>query len=363
MTARLLPFAALAAGLVTFGAPLSAQQATPAFRVAPAIPNFTLNGGLPKWQACRTKVLAGSANCKVLIIGESTPGGGVAFAHVGNDQRSGAWPTQLAFILRQGYGLNAQSNSIAGNSNSEGAHGYAPAIDQRVTENSWVEYQSATQCPTIFSVGACSFENPTNSTAFAFLPTDTTTFPGNAPVLTDTLEVWSVLIGTDTTVMQVNVNGGSALASISPGSVNSFTHTIVSSGASPANNLWNIVCSNRGGFGIGCFFQVLLARNSLVPEVSVINAGWAGATVVNWTTSNGVPQDPLLAIEAIAPDLCLIQDSGNDDAAGTNLTTYTNDMEEHHRGLSGERRRAACYLAATTADEYVHPKSINLLHI
>jgi hypothetical protein len=287
------------------------------------IPNYIANGGLPHWQACRAKVLAEAGNCKIMVIGESTPAGGVAFfgADVA-DQRAGAWPSQLSTVLRQFYNLNARSNSIAGDSGL-GAAMYA-TDDTRVTLNDWTVFESGA-CIGTFSVGSCPWQTTKSDANFVFQPGDTGTFPSNFPVVTDTLEIWSLAIGGYSGTITVNVNGGSTLATISTGASNAFQHTIVTTGAAPADNAWNIVCStpNRRG----CLFQVLLARNSTVSEVSIINAGWAGATVGDWTARTGNPQDPLLAIEAIAPDLCIIQDDGNDILHGTNLEVFLSNKE------------------------------------
>jgi hypothetical protein len=66
-----------------------------------------------------------------------------------------------------------------------------------------------------------------------------------------------------------------------------------------------------------------LARHSSF----IINAGWAGSTVVNWNASQPGPADPIPTIETIAPTLCIIMIDGNDAGAGTSIPTFTADKQ------------------------------------
>jgi hypothetical protein len=304
-------------------APAAAQRisTTPSKNYV-AVPNYTANGGLPKWQACRAKLKAGTSNCKILVIGESTPAGWGSGWQT-NDYgyaRATAWPSQIAAILPLAYGVPASANGVFGNAGAGGvANGTAAAFaayDKRVTQNGW-----APNVDTFLTAGGNLFFNDTNSTAFAFDPSNTAQFPTALAVQTDTLVFFPGLTSASE-VFSIAVNGGSSLGTITDNTTSfaphSFTTTL-------AHNVWDISCPTLGSFG--CYFGGFYAYNSAVKQVLMINAGWAGATVGNWNTSDGQPWDPLLAIEAVAPDLCLIQIDGNDAGAGTSIPTFVADKE------------------------------------
>lgn len=291
----------------------SAQFAVPAAPIAKAIPNFTLNGGLPKWQACRAKVKAGTGNCKVLVIGESTPAGnGSSYqSTVYNFARATAWPAQIAAILNNLYQIPATAYGVTGDA---GATTNFAAYDTRVTLNAWAAQTFAQ------TAGGNLLGNTTNTTNFAFNPTNGAAFPSNPSVQTDTLLFWPAnYAGGD--VFSVSVNGGSAIGTYTD-SASVWTNKVFST--TLGVNTWDISCTAQGSFG--CYFAGFVAYNSTIAQVLVINAGWSGSIVENWN-SGAAAYSPLAAIEGIAPDLCIIQDMGNNVGQFTNLTTYTTDTE------------------------------------
>jgi len=324
---------AIALSLLTAFAPAQAQNIWVAVQARQLIPNFTLNGGLPHWQACRAKVIGGTANCTVLIIGESTPRGwGAMFNGALNDAASGAWPVQVAVQLRQIYGFNAQANSIAGSGNVGNMATFAAYDTRVVTANNWTIYSVGACSGNNVFAGGCSFEAAANdTTAFEFNPKNTTTYPSAPTVPTNTLDVYSLNVNLSAGFgnLSVNVNGGSSLGTINQsgsGAV-TYTKTTITTGGTAVDNTWELTCTSAAN---GCFFDAIVARNSAVPEASFIDMGIGGATVELWATptSCNSPSCPLTAIQnTYKPDLCIIQDQGNDQSAGTVIATYKTNYE------------------------------------
>lgn len=313
-----LPFSALAQF-----ATISAPPRRP-------ISNFTVNGGLPQWQACRAKVIANSSNCTVLIIGESTPRGwGAMFVGTAADAASGAWPVQVAQQLQHIYGFNAQANSIAGSGNVGNIAAFTTYDTRVVTANNWAIYNGTCTGINMWP-GGCGFSNQTDSTTFEFNPKDTTTYPSAPTVPTDTIDVYSLNVNVSVGfgVLSINVNGGSALGTINQdgSGATTETKTTFTTGVAPADNTWKLACTTKNTYG--CFFDAIVVRNSLVSEASFINIGIGGATVALWNTAAGPqPNNPLAEIQNVyEPDLCIIQDQGNDQNAGTDITTYKTDL-------------------------------------
>lgn len=91
-------------------------QAVTTNRAPVVIPNYTQNGGLPKWQACLARVRAGTGSCTILVMGESTPAGyGCAYqATAANYSRACSWVAQLAQTLYQEYNIATSYNAIMG---------------------------------------------------------------------------------------------------------------------------------------------------------------------------------------------------------------------------------------------------------
>lgn len=270
-----------------------------------AVPNFTLNSGFPNWKSCRVKVKAGLADCNVLIISDSTSTGHGSFFHENaSDAHSGAWPNQLAALLRMS-GINAQTANVTGNSNIAS---YA-AFDTRVTLNNWKAY------PDVFVLGGSTWIN-TDTSAFTFNPTDTASYPSAAPVLTDTLDVyWIGQTSARGGTLTVDT-GGAPICSIDTAAAYQLTKTTCTT--SLGGNIYNLRCGNAN-----CAFTAIVARNSRKSQVNILNAAADGARISKFTSNTGYPWDPLTSIATFAPALCIIDEIGNDAGAQTSIDSYT----------------------------------------
>lgn len=277
-----------------------------------SIPNFTANGGLPKWQACRAKVLAGTGNCTILWIGDSvSTGHGSLFNVTANDAHSGAIPNELAAILRQDAGLNVQTNSVTGNN----LVSPTSTFDTRITLHGWSPFTGA------FVIGGNAWAN-NDTTAFTFKPTDTASYPSTAPLLTNTIDIYWVGNSSGTSIT-IDI-GGSAICTI-PVTTTPFNKTTCTTGSAAANNTYNIKCVSASAGN--CAFTSIVARNSAVSEVSIINGSADGATIVQFNTNTSQPYDPVASISLFAPDICVMGSTvGNDATAQTPIATYSADL-------------------------------------
>ncbi len=269
-----------------------------------AVPNFIWNGGFTHWKSCRAKVEANSADCNILVIGDSTSTGhGSFFRENASDAHSGAWPNQLATLLRMS-GINAQTTNVSGNNNIAS---YA-TFDTRVTPNNWKPY------PDAFVLGGSPWIS-TDTTAFTFNPTDTASYPSAAPVLTDTLDVyWIGQTSARGGTLTVDT-GGAPICSIDTAAPYQLTKTTCTT--SLGANIYNLRCRNAH-----CAFTAIVARNSKVDQVNILNAAADGARISKFTSNTGYPWDPLTSIATFAPALCIIYEIGNDAGAQTSINSY-----------------------------------------
>jgi hypothetical protein len=286
-----------------------------------AIPNYNANGGLPHWQACRQAVINNTADCNVLIIGESTSIGHASFYNEdASDAHSGATANQLANILRA-YHVNAQTNSISGNQNTVASAAYG-SFDTRATINGWCQANTTGFSYTFggYHWLAC------DTTAFTFNLTDPSYQAlATTPVKTDTLDVYYLGEGGGTLTVDT---GGSPICSINTSSA-SPTFNKTSCSTTLAANTYNLKCSTA----FTCFWNTIVARNSAIKQVSIINGAFDSATVEQYTTAtsitgctSGCPWDPLPVIKQFAPALCIVMDIGNDQQNNTPIPTYTSNL-------------------------------------
>lgn len=286
------------------------------------IPNYTKNGGLPKLQACRQKVIVNSpvTNCKVLIIGDSTPAGyGASFNAMGSDARAFSWPTALAAILsKPPYNLNSSATSILGSANA-GTIGAYTGYDTRANAGTW-SLGSCTSGP-CFGGSSGVFDNTDATSAFAFNPADSASFTSNT-VSSDTLDVIALTYSGAGT-LNISVNGGSTIGSINLDAANSFVEQTFST--TLGANTWDLKCS--ANFTAGCLFLMVRSYNSAQSEVSILNAGWSGSKTGDWVNTGNTPWDPLSTITKIAPTACIIDLLINDEIAGTATATVSTNSQ------------------------------------
>lgn len=283
------------------------------------IPNYTANGGLPHWQACRTAVKAGTGSCIVLIApGESTSvGEGAFYNDTATDAHAGAWPNELAVLLGfPNVGINAETQSVMGDASISSFGTY----DTRVTLNGWTALTAA------FVLGGNGWVN-NDTTAFVFNPTDPS-FPSGPTIQTDSIDVYWVGGPSDPASLTVDT-GGSPICTISmisvAGSLNKTTCT-TTLGA----NTYNLKCS-LATFD-DCVIATIHAYNSAQSRVSILNGAAAGATVTEYVSNTGNGFDPIASIATYAPKLCIGGLVGNDAIAQTPIVTFTANLTSFVNG-------------------------------
>lgn len=296
----------LAAIAISIGLLQAAVAAEYPLLSASPIQNFTLNVGFPNWKACREAVKNNSSDCTILFIGESTFTGMGAF-FTGTDMHSAAIANQLGTILRS-FGINAQNVSLAGDSNAVSYNSF----DARVTPNNWTPSSN-------FTLGGKEWL-ATDGSAFVFNPTDPA-YPRLPGVQTDKIDIYWNGVPSGGGIITVDT-GGSPICTINTnaGTKTQFNKTTCSTRLGV--NTYNLKCL----IVFNCTFDILVARNSTVHEASIINGSANGAKIVNFNTDTGSPWDPLLAIQKVAPKLCIIMELGNDAYLQTPLRDYKRAM-------------------------------------
>jgi lysophospholipase L1-like esterase len=260
----------------------------------PAIHRRPLAAWLPKWGAARAKVVAGTSNAKLLIVGDSTALGSGA----GPPSYPYSWPTVVASLLTSA-GINAswQSRIADGNLTTS-----LPSLDPRVTMGS--SYIVST-LPTLG--GSLFWNNSIINVGWRFTPT----------VPFNTADVYS-LTNAGLGSMISNVNGGSGTTIIETGSSAMVKTTITG----PLGTTGVLIAPNTGI----SYFLGVVAYNSAVKEVSILNAGFAGGSVGNFIDASSV-WSPLNVLGFIEPDLTIIDLTVNDANLGTAAATYQTNLE------------------------------------
>jgi hypothetical protein len=91
--------------------------------------------------------------------------------------------------------------------------------------------------------------------------------------------------------------------------------TKVTCSAARADNTYAINCDVQ----FQCAIMGWVARDSTTSQVIMINGAWGGATSEQWAASHA-------NIAALAPDLCVINEIGNDSRIQTPAATYRSNL-------------------------------------
>ncbi|WKL57986.1 SGNH/GDSL hydrolase family protein [Asticcacaulis sp. ZE23SCel15] len=271
---------------------------------------------LPIWRAARAAVAAGERNARILCIGNSTTAGHGAYAAgMGDNNKAGAWPTQLAALINARGGV-ASWSSIIGNNNAADSRLY----DSRVTFPALQGWAFSTASGVNGSTlggyhTMVSGYNPPSKYNFA---------PLNA---CDTFEVYNPKAGGNARAWILSVNDGADLATISnlqtpspPGEFEKYTLT-TELGANALNiRAQNIETTYLAG---------IIAYNSAIKEISVLNAGWSGAKASDLNNGSPYAYGPVNAISVYDPDLVIINIGINDanQASPTATATFSSHVQ------------------------------------
>lgn len=253
---------------------------------------------LPVWSAAVRTMQAGGREARLLCIGDSVMQGyGAASGGWTPNGRAGAWPERLAAMM-SGRGLPASAASVAGAGAADGASGGYSAYDPRVTMGAGWGVNALTGMGGKLFSGAAS-----SGGAWSFQP--------DGPV--DRFDLWAVT-NTALGVMTVETDGV-VRASVNTTKAASMEVTTVAfpETSGPVTVRW--------ASGGAVFIAGGVAWRSDVRRARVINAGWGGAKVADWITTDQ-PYRAYGSIPAAAADLSVVCLTINDWNAGTAGATY-----------------------------------------
>lgn len=253
---------------------------------------------LPVWSAAVRTMQAGGREARLLCIGDSvTQGYGAVSGGWTPNGRASAWPERLAAMM-SGRGLPASAASVAGAGAADGASGGYSAYDPRVTMGAgW-------SVNTLTGMGGKLFSGAASSTGvWSFQP--------NGPV--DRFDLWAVT-NTALGVLTVETDG-LVRATVNTTKAASMEVTTVAfpETTGPVSVRW--------ASGGAVFIAGGVAWRSDVKRARVINAGWGGARIADWITTDQ-PYRAYGSIPAAAPDLSVVCLTINDWNAGTAVATY-----------------------------------------
>jgi hypothetical protein len=239
-------------------------------------------------------VASGAGNGCIAVVGDSTDAGIGDVA--GNTRFANSWPNRLAGLLTS-FGINASASSWWGqydNATISGAYTFDPRV---VTSGSFVGYGYGRRCAT----ASCSL---------AFTPANSV----------DTVDIYywrdpsqagafSVTFGS--TTQAVNAVGTAGLIKV----------TITASNGAAVQA---ITCTQTSG---ALWLQGMVAYNSAVKEIAVVNMGRTGWKASDWVGSGGIENEPKRSIPVLNPDVAIVGLTINDASTGTSLATYTANLQ------------------------------------
>lgn len=263
---------------------------------------------LPHWRAAIEGVQLGLRNATVLCVGDST-GTGITSttSPVGNEKYVTSYCAQLTAKLNAAK-ITAITQNFMGGGTVGTTTGNSAYDNRLVFGTGWAQAAAGNGTKTL---GGQLISTTTATNSLAFTPT----------VNVDTFVFYYPTIPSAGTLLY-NVDGGSN-TSINQNSTNSYNTVTISAGSLAPHTI-NFKCSSCGG---GIFFAGVNAYDSTHSHVSVINAGWPGATVESFDDAS-VPWGPLSTTvrSAIAPDLVIIGLGPNNWNASTPLATFLTDL-------------------------------------
>jgi lysophospholipase L1-like esterase len=262
---------------------------------APSDTSFALAQRLPRWRAARALQRAGARNARALMLGDSTTWGyGAGGASFAGNLKDAAVPAQLARLLG-----GSSSQSYFGNGDVTALNRY-PGADSRISPGSWGVAGGSK-----IGIGL-----------YPYLATAASTFAFTPVGAIDTIEIYypsDPTFGTFT----VNVDGGASLGTVNCAQATGFRKTTFT--VALATHTINCIWASGSAYKTG-----IVAYNSAQKEISVINAGVAGANMADIVAppSAALAYSPLNSLPLLGADLVIANLTVNDANYSTDLATY-----------------------------------------
>jgi len=240
---------------------------------------------LPHWRAALGKVAAGTANAKILFIGDSTQfyGSNATTLQMRYNGLSSYIASQFS-----GIGITSEANGWLGNGGNRGAGSETSQYDGRLTVGSGWSKTGAT------FPGGDTFSATSSTSSLAFLPT----------VNVDTFVIYFFQFGGGGSY-KWNINGGSDTTKSTNGTNSIQTLTVTGSLTSNTLNL-NWVSGTVYILGIDAY-------DSSKKQVLTLNGGWVGSQSSDWSGALNIFSVPnTLSLGQDLSVICLgINDANN----------------------------------------------------
>lgn len=272
---------------------------------------------LSRTRAALARVRANAGNGNILYIGDSTCYGswaGPAGIDTGNLQPYNS-TARLTDLFNEVFASNvwnasANSNAFMGMGNSIAEN--RSTTDGRVTFGAnWSILSLASNAYTLGG-GIAALQNQNTSNTLSFLPT----------VAVDTFKVFYAK-NTNGAVFSVNIDGGAATNTNSNAGSSGFGSVTIVAGSVGTHTL-NV--NYVSGASDSVFIIGVIAYNSTIPTLNVVNASVPGGTTAN-AIYNGFGYSPLPLLAAIGQDLTIIELGLNDLGASVAAATYQSNLQ------------------------------------
>lgn len=246
---------------------------------------------LPKTRKCIANVKAGSGRCLFVLVGDST--------QIGIDGSGVAnWPNEGDYLARllTNKGIPAYQNGFSGNSTGGVTAGSRVPADPRMSLGAWVGVSNVT-------LGGASYVGNVG-TPFSFTPTEQI----------DTCKVFYSLAQANGTTLTAG-SGTPQFLAANGGSYNTKTAT---------TTLGNNGCYLNDVTG-ATSFQSMIAYNSAVSGVDIMNAGWWGSRLSDWKWDQNAYSSKRWLV-SMQPNLIIIKAGLNDATVATPLSQFKSDL-------------------------------------
>lgn len=259
---------------------------------------------LPKWRAAVGKVRSGTANARILCLGDSTTlGVWSAGGLTTGNMKPNAYPWQLANMLNA-VGINAHANSFFG----VGKGGTLITAPSNAVNDSRVTFGSGWAALATETVGG-NYIIATGTTGnLAFTPT----------MNVDTFNIFYPIKTSGFGKFNANINGGAATVFNQTGGASTSAYTVGTLTTTLGNNTLNINFDTAPNAVIGG----VEAYDSSKKWVSVMNAGRSGARA-----SDLLAGDVMRNLPGLGADLHIINLGVNDWLGAVSVATFRANIQ------------------------------------
>lgn len=264
------------------------------------------------WRKALGNVRSGSANARIMCVGDSTTYG------VGSTgQTTGthnyiqlSWPSQLSALFNAA-GVNATWQSFVGDQGPPGSFVNMNGVDLRLTAGSgWG--------PSGETIGGSTITNNSTTNTLSFVPVANV----------DSFRIF--YIDGAGSSFTYNIDGGSPVTVTQAGTglLKPVTSTAVASIGAHTLNVNRVSGTTT--------LTAIEAFNSTISQVLIDNCGWSSSTSTNWNDPFGAGSPATAATwTSYAPDLVVVNLGINDWVAGTSAATYITNIQAIITAIKG----------------------------